>query len=232
MSLPFELTTFPSQALDIIRYLAGQDNYAAYDGEIIEALGLSDRSFGKAIRRLVTKEYVEMQYDGSYVLTRQGTEAAEALAAHDEEVMAESVFEEDAAPEPAAELETASRSAIVVYPRQIPAGQAVYVFFRVDVPAEKMSKAVDAIIEVSADCEVTPSRHEITIPADRAADAQRFSVSAPRAGHYTLQFSVLQSGNLDMLDAGQFRLRLSAVDDPADAPFRADTFELTFMPEL
>ncbi len=96
MALPFELTTFPSGALDIIRYLAKQDSYAAFDTEIIAALGLSDRAFGKALRRLVTREYVEMQYDGSYALTETGIEAAEAIAAHDEEALQEGFVEEGA----------------------------------------------------------------------------------------------------------------------------------------
>ncbi len=99
MALPYELTTFPTGALDIIRYLAGQDSYAAFDTEIIAALGLSDRAFGKALRRLVTREYVEMQYDGSYALTETGLEAAEAIAAHDEEALQEDFVEAGAPPE-------------------------------------------------------------------------------------------------------------------------------------
>jgi len=99
MALPYELTTFPAGALDIIRYLAGQDSYAAFDTEIIAALGLSDRAFGKALRRLVTREYVEMQYDGSYALTETGLEAAEAIAAHDEEALQEDFVEAGAPPE-------------------------------------------------------------------------------------------------------------------------------------
>jgi len=95
-----------------------------------------------------------------------------------------------------------------------------------------MSKAVDAIIEVDADCEVEPARHEITIPPDRAADAVRFSVSAPQAGRYVMTISVLQSGNLDMLEAGQFQVRLSMGADQAEAPFHAETFDLSLIPEL
>ena len=78
MALPFELTTLPSHALDILRYLADQDSYAAYDADIMTALDLSGRGFGKALRRLVTKEYVELQADGGGFQALRGFVAAKA----------------------------------------------------------------------------------------------------------------------------------------------------------
>ena len=168
MALPFELTVLPPHALDILRFLGERDNYAAFDGEIIDALEVSDRGFGKAIRRLVTKEYVEMQYDGSYVLTRIGIEAAEAIVAHDEEALADTDLDEDALEEEAVEevepIEPVARNVIVVYPRNFKAGRPGYVFVRVDVPALEgpaLIKPAELRVELHADCAADPTRYEL-----------------------------------------------------------------------
>src|SRR5690606_35180973 len=85
MDLPYHLKTLEplTGALDILRYLASLDEPSADADEICDALDLSERTFGKAIRRLVTKKYV--QIDGSlfYRLTRQGEEAANDLAQYE-----------------------------------------------------------------------------------------------------------------------------------------------------
>jgi hypothetical protein len=82
MSLSLDLQKLPPQALDIIRYLATTTQGADVD-EIIQGTGLSERAFGKAIRRLVTRYYVQMPSQGYYVLTNNGKEAAEVILEYD-----------------------------------------------------------------------------------------------------------------------------------------------------
>jgi hypothetical protein len=84
MELPYHLKTLPSDALDVIRYLGSLEDMRAYKDDICEAVGLSDRGFGKVIRRLVTKNYAVMDGGQIYRLTEPGREAAEELAAYDE----------------------------------------------------------------------------------------------------------------------------------------------------
>jgi len=82
MSLPLELQKLPPQALDVIRYLDGKEDGASVDA-IMAGTGLSERSIGKAIRRLVTRYYASMPGEGVYLLTRLGREAAEDLRQYD-----------------------------------------------------------------------------------------------------------------------------------------------------
>ncbi|NPV68137.1 MAG: hypothetical protein HPY64_13425 [Anaerolineae bacterium] len=261
MALPFELTTFPSGALDIIRYLARQDSYAAFDTEIIAALGLSDRAFGKALRRLVTREYVEMQYDGSYVLTQLGIEAAEAIAAHDEEALQEGFVEEGGLEELAspdeetarvassadtwedtddnlavdlAAIETVARRALVIVPSALAVGRPAFLFVRVDEPAEPLRHPldVDVLFRLSGDLDIFPDQSDTTAPAEGPAVPVRFEITPRRAGKLRLTIEADQITRLDLQPAGRLQLTLTAVDGPPAETFRLHTFDLTLQPGL
>lgn len=79
MELPFHLKTLPPEALDILRYYGQQSTNIAYTDEICDSTGLSDRGFGKAIRRLVTKNYLTLDGGQRYRLTDQGQRAVNEL---------------------------------------------------------------------------------------------------------------------------------------------------------
>lgn len=87
MELPFHLQTLEPLpgALDIIRYLGRITTPDADVDEICDALDMSDRRFNKAIRRLVTKGYVQMTGDMVYALSKEGRAAAQILAQYDVE---------------------------------------------------------------------------------------------------------------------------------------------------
>lgn len=84
--LPFHLKTIEPLrgALDIIRFLDSISEPTADVDTICDTLDLSDRSFSKAIRRLVTKGYVVMEGEMIYRLTEQGNDAAKELHRYDE----------------------------------------------------------------------------------------------------------------------------------------------------
>lgn len=86
MELPFHLKTLEPLpgALNILRYMGGLDEETADADQISEALNLSERSFSKAIRRLVTKDYLSMEGDMVYRLTNLGERAVEELREYDE----------------------------------------------------------------------------------------------------------------------------------------------------
>ncbi|MCU0480852.1 MAG: hypothetical protein MUE54_06530 [Anaerolineae bacterium] len=86
MELPFHLKTLEPLpgALDILRYFGDLDGESADADQICEDLDMSDRRFSKAIRRLVTKEYLSMEGDMVYRLTRLGNQAVEELRDYDE----------------------------------------------------------------------------------------------------------------------------------------------------
>lgn len=86
MELPFHLKTLEPLpgALDILRYFGNLGGESADADQICEALDMSDRRFSKAIRRLVTKEYLGMEGDMVYRLTQLGDQAVDELRAYDE----------------------------------------------------------------------------------------------------------------------------------------------------
>lgn len=121
MELPYHLKTLPPDALDVLRYLGKLDSLMAYKDDICEAVDLTDRGFGKVIRRLVTKGYTVMDGSQIYRLTELGQQSAEELAAYD----AENPDSEDAG-EAAAEI--VQRRAILVAPSLLVAGQPTRVY--------------------------------------------------------------------------------------------------------
>lgn len=226
MSLPFELTKLPSNALDIIRYLGSLDSYAAFDVHISEALDLSERGFGKAIRRLVTQEYVEMQIDGTYILTQRGLDAAETLEAHDAEARHDS-FDEDVIED--VPDHAAVRRLLVVYPKTLPVGGTAYVFVRVDAPTDAASTGGGEIsCHLHGDVTVEPAQRDITIPADEASGAARFAVTPPGAGSFTARLEVFQVTQFDLMEAGACDLTLTA-DGAGSDVFRVETLDITLL---
>lgn len=79
--LPMELKKLETVrgAFEILKYLHGLDGHAADGDDIMDDLELSTRRFDKAKRRLVTRNYIQMQGDYVYELTRKGLESAETL---------------------------------------------------------------------------------------------------------------------------------------------------------
>ncbi len=235
MALPFELTTFPNGSLDIIRYLASCDSYAASDEAIIAGTALSERSFGKAIRRLVTREYVEMQVDGTYQLTRQGLDAAEAIAVHDEEAAAEMSYSEagEIGEEEEAGPPSVTRSALAIFPRTFAAGRPGYFFVRVEEAAEPETELpVDMLFRLSGDCEIFPEQDDAAVPPQAAADPVRFEITPAAAGDFNLKLEVYHITQSDLISAGSLRLTLKAGSGGQSSVFQMKTFTLTFQPGM
>ncbi|MBK8020381.1 MAG: hypothetical protein IPK19_02880 [Chloroflexi bacterium] len=80
MDLSGGLYTLPSEALTILRFFATAESEAAHVDAIIDGTGLTDRGFGKGIRRLVTRNYLTLSGEQVYRLTEQGRRAVRALS--------------------------------------------------------------------------------------------------------------------------------------------------------
>src|SRR6478672_2165841 len=81
MSLPFNLQKLPPEALDVLRFL-GKTAGGATTEAIEDGTGLASRPVGKAIRRLVTADYISLSFQG-YELTTDGKVAVQELIAFD-----------------------------------------------------------------------------------------------------------------------------------------------------
>ena len=85
MALPSDLQRLLPQALDVLRFLDAQPGQGASMSAMLAATGLSERALGRAIRRLVTQQYVNMPAHAFYALTAAGRQAARDLRLRAEE---------------------------------------------------------------------------------------------------------------------------------------------------
>ncbi len=83
--LPFELQRLPGSALDVLRYFGANDNTPTDEATLEDATGLSSRGLGKAIKRLVTRKFAEMDIHRRYQLTHKGLQLMEELQSYDAE---------------------------------------------------------------------------------------------------------------------------------------------------
>lgn len=124
-------------ALDMLRYLAD----GAADAESIQGdLELSDRSFDKAKRRLVTNDYINVRSDGIIELTQKGIQSAQELADYDAN-----------APTTSGAQGKVQRRVLVALPRSLVAGQPteVTIGFEAD-QSGQFPAAADVVLRCSA----------------------------------------------------------------------------------
>jgi predicted transcriptional regulator len=80
MALEHELSTLPEHAITILKFMSRQGT-GQTETSIQTGTGLSDRSLGKALKRLVTRRFLSMNASTRvYQLTGKGTQAIEILA--------------------------------------------------------------------------------------------------------------------------------------------------------
>jgi hypothetical protein len=150
MELPFHLRALPDEALDVLRFFGSRGVPVAYTGEIMDGCGLSDRGFGKVIRRLVTKSYMHMDGDQAYRLSDNGARAVEELMQYD---AANPAQPRSAGPRQPVNVggEPVQRRLLVVTPGRLVTGQptAIAIGFRPAEPGEELAEPVDVLVRVS-----------------------------------------------------------------------------------
>lgn len=146
MELSYKLQTLlPLKgALDILRMLGAAPPYMADSYDIMQQLDLSDRSFSKAIRRLATAGYVQMDGDQVYRLTEKGKEASEEIAEYDAVAPPEGASSEKP-------VDTVKRRVILAIPSAFTAGKLtnVVVAFSPITNGQRMSEAADMVVRLS-----------------------------------------------------------------------------------
>ncbi len=129
MELPYSLQTLPPEAVDILRYYATLNADSAHTDSIVDGAGLTDRGFGKGIRRLVTKNYLVMSSDQVYRLTEQGKRVITELKASDSDSGSKTSGRSDE--------RFIRRRLILVTPRTLVTGQASAVAVGFDEAADE-----------------------------------------------------------------------------------------------
>ncbi len=123
MEMPYSLQTLPPEAIDILRFYTANALDTAHADEIVDGADLSERGFGKGIRRLVTKNYLVMSSDQVYRLTDAGKRVVAELRD----------YADDPNPAPRkAEARFVRRRLVLVAPRILPANRAIQVVIGFD----------------------------------------------------------------------------------------------------
>lgn len=146
MELSYKLQTLlPLKgALDILRMLGAAPPYMADSYDIMQQLDLSDRSFSKAIRRLATAGYVQMDGDQVYRLTEKGKEASEEIAEYDAVAPPQSAASEKP-------VDTVKRRVLLAIPPTLTAGKLtnVVVAFSPISNGQHMADSADMVVRLS-----------------------------------------------------------------------------------
>lgn len=230
MDLPFHLKALPPEALDVLRYFGTLNDPVAHAMKITDELGLSDRTFGKVIRRLVTKGYLQMDGDQAYRLSESGLDAVDELAEYDEAFPAEKTVRK------AAVDEKVSRKLVLVVPKFLKSGTATafHVGFHPAVSGQTVDDAAEMVLRVSL-VNAEPARpQEAVLEVENEAVSKRFTVTAGKTSPARVKVQVFQLGPNpdDIAVAGGLYVDLDVTADAANAPLAAYTTEISITKQV
>lgn len=189
MELPYHLKALPPEALDVLRYFAQIDTSIAHADAITDGVGLTDRTFGKVIRRLVTKGYLQMDGDQAYRLSDQGKTAVEELTAYDESAP-------EAKPKREIITQDIPRRLVVVTPEKLVADQlaAIHIGFHAATDDEQLDEAADVVARVSL-VNGEPARpQEVAFQLGNDEDHKALTVTPGRYKCLRIRVNVFQLG--------------------------------------
>ncbi len=188
--LPFELKKLPPSALDVLRYFIEEENELADDIDIMDGADLSERSFSKAIKRLVTRGYASMTPDRLYQLTDKGVALAGQLQEFDGDSPAPA---RAVAPPPAPEPEpvTVVRRMVVVVPTPLVKDEETQVYLGLDAGEEVDEQLVVRVNVVNG---MPDNPIEVTLSANGGPHHTRFAVTAGNFDKVRLRMQAFQMG--------------------------------------
>lgn len=189
MDLPFHLRALPPEALDVLRFFGGLEESVAHATHIMNEVGLSERAFGKVVRRLVTKGYLQMGGDQIYRLTDFGASSVQELAAYEDEVPPVA-----ASAVPMVAERQIFRRLVLVTPRALVAGMPAEVQVGFNRAAGDFPPPVEIVVRLSL-VNGEPARpQEKAYNLSSAAAYQTFEVTPGRFTQVRLRLQVYQLG--------------------------------------
>lgn len=190
MELPFHLKALPPEALDVLRFYGSSQLAIAHAEEITDGVGLSERTFGKVIRRLVTKGYLQMDGDQAYRLTDQGQEAVENLGEFD------AVTPAAKAEQKVSTAAQVTRRLVLVTPRPFITGKPAefHIGFHPADDDHLLDGAVDIALRVSAIHGELARPQEAGFALDNQPVSRTFKVTPGKFNRMRLKVTVFQLG--------------------------------------
>lgn len=230
MDLPFHLKALPPEALDVLRYFGTLNNPVAHAAKITDEVGLSDRTFGKVIRRLVTKGYLQMDGDQAYRLSESGNNAVDELAEYDE------AFPADKSARKAPVEEKVSRKMVVVVPRTLQSGvpTSFHVGFYPSASGHELNDVAEVVMRVSL-VNADPARpQEASLELVNEEAYKSFTIAAGAFDRARIKVQVFQLGPNpdDIAVAGGMYVDLDVTDSAASAPYAAYAADISLTKQV
>lgn len=230
MDLPFHLKALPPEALDVLRYFGKLDNPVAHAMKITDEVGLSERTFGKVIRRLVTKGYLQMDGDQAYRLSESGMDAVDELLEYDAE------FPADRAVRNAPVEEKVSRKMVLVVPKTLKSGAPTtfHIGFHPAANGDVLDDTAEVVIRVSL-VNAEPTRpQETTLAVQNAAVHKSFTITAGTLDKARIKVQAFQLGPNpdDIAVAGGMYIDIAVTDAAAAAPLAAYTTDISITKQV
>lgn len=198
MSLPFNLQKLPPEALDVLRFL-GKTSGGAATEQIEDGTGLASRLVGKAIRQLVTADYIMLGFQG-YELTTDGKLAVQQLAEFDGAAGGANVVKAEKQ-EP-----KVTRRLIAVIPRSLAAGQPADLIIGVNPPIGNdggLSDSAHLELKIRAiDGALSADNVALEVPPNAAAKPDKISLTPVEPGKAVrVRIDAFQAFDLDKLES-------------------------------
>ncbi len=211
--LPFELQKLPPQALDVLRFFIANENEPADDVDIMDGADLSERSFSKAIKRLVTKKFAEMDVMRRYTLTDKGVDLMHELAKYDAENGGKPAENEpDDEPAVPASTDPIERRLTLVLAEPLVVGESAQVFLGVDAGIPDHETELVLRLQV---LNGEPDRQEAVVPLTNGAGHTAFQVTAGEYRQVRLRVEALQADEYsgDLHTAGGMYVDVDVTQD-------------------
>ncbi|MDZ4766599.1 MAG: hypothetical protein SGI73_18840 [Chloroflexota bacterium] len=213
MDMPANLRSLSPEAIDILRYYGTQKRKSALSDDIVEGAGLSERGFGKAIRRLVTTGFLTSDGGAVYRLTDLGQRAVQSvLAAGDTAPSAREA-------RPRVTIRAANRRLIVGVPRMLLRAQPtnVYVGFDEASDDDVLKDPVNLLIRMSLINADAASGRDMTLLLGNRHAHQTFEIMPGDAEAARVRVEVLQLSDFtgEYEDCGGIYVDLLIAPDPA-----------------
>lgn len=209
MEMSFTLRTLPPEALDVLRYFGKAGGAAAHADDISEGAGLGTKGFGKAIRRLVTKNYVVMESDQVYRLSDAGKRLTAELLEYDLVAPPQAAGQQVTLPR------FVRRRVILAAQQQVIASQPTFIFVGIDDAdtEELVPEAIDLLLRLTVMNGEPRDTREMPVHLANRHIQQSFEITP---GYYTqirirLQVCQVEDGEIDEEACGGLYVDLPVV---------------------
>jgi predicted transcriptional regulator len=199
MEMSFQLKTLEplKGALDILRMFGTTDSDTIDADTIIDTLDLTDRTFNKAMRRLVTKQYLQMDGDMVYRMTDNGKSITEELLAYDEAVG------EGGVPEPVSTKQEIKRRMLCAMPAQFNADQPAVLFVGFKEATDEHDDPIEVVVRTTIINGEPESAEDLIFKLDNGHTAQAITVTPLAYTEVRVKMEVYQLGEMgDINSAG------------------------------